>query len=68
VTVAGMAIAELDLSNRPARGVELAENYHRTRRSASRRPARALIAASPDLNGRRRGIEVGLKPPIAVVS
>jgi hypothetical protein len=35
----GMAIAKLDLSNRPARGVNLPKNYRRAARRASRGPA-----------------------------
>jgi hypothetical protein len=57
----GMAIAEFHLAQRPARGVKLAENYRRAVPGASRRPAGTQIAASPDLNGRRRGIEVRLE-------
>jgi hypothetical protein len=56
-----MAIAELDLAYWPARGVKLAENYRRAAHVASRRPAGAQVPAAPDLNGRRRGIEVGLE-------
>jgi len=41
----GVAIAELDLTNRPARGIELAESYRRSARRASRRPARCAGAA-----------------------
>jgi len=36
----GMAIAQLDLANRPAGCVDLPENYRRSLRSASRCPAR----------------------------
>jgi len=56
-----MAIAQLDLTNWSARGVNLPKNYRRAVPGASRRPAGTRIIASPDLNGRRRGIEVRLK-------
>jgi hypothetical protein len=53
-----MAIAQLDLTNRPARCVDLPKNYRRGARRASRCSARRRVAASPDLNSRRRRIEV----------
>ena len=53
-----MVIAQLDLTNRPARCVDLAENYRRPVFGASWRSARRQVAASPDLNRRRLGIEV----------
>ena len=53
----GMPIAKLDLSNRTAGCVYLPENYCRVDRT-SRCSARRRVAASPDLNSRRRGIEV----------
>ena len=57
----GVAIAKLDLTNRPACCVKLAENDRRAIHYASRRPAGTQITASPDLNRRRRGIEVRLE-------
>ncbi len=57
----GMTIAQLDLSNRRTGCIDLAENYRRAAPRASRRPARALISASSDLDGRRDGIEVGFE-------
>jgi hypothetical protein len=45
----------------PARRDELAENYRRAVSGASRRAAGAQIPASPDLNCRRRGFEVGFE-------
>jgi hypothetical protein len=57
----GVAIAEFDLAQRPARGVKLAENDGRSTDRASRRPAGTQITASPDLNRCRCGIEVGLE-------
>jgi len=57
----GMPIAQLDLTNRPAGCVDLPENYRRAGRLASRRSARRRVAASPDLNSCRRGIEVRLE-------
>jgi hypothetical protein len=59
----GVAIAQLDLTNGPARRVKLAENYRRAIPGASRRPAGTQITASPDLNRCRRWIEVGLEHP-----
>jgi len=53
-----MTITQLDLANWPARRVDLPENYRRSAHEASRRSARRRVAASPDLNGRRDGIEV----------
>jgi hypothetical protein len=50
----GVALAELDLPNRPASGVKLAENDGRAVPGAARCPAGTLITAPPDLNGRRR--------------
>ena len=52
----GVAIAELDLTNWPARCTELPKHDLRAISRASRRPVRA-IPASADLNCRRRGIE-----------
>jgi hypothetical protein len=57
----GVTIAQLDLTDRPPCRVKLAENYRRAAHVASRRPAGAQVPATPDLNGRRRGIEVGLE-------
>ena len=57
----GVAIAEFDLAQRPARGVKLAENDGRSTDRASRRPAWAWIAALPDLDGCRLRIEVGFE-------
>jgi hypothetical protein len=57
----GMAIAQLDLTNWPARCVDLPENYRRVGRRASWRSARRRVSASPDLNGRRDGIEIRLE-------
>ena len=57
----GMAIAQLDLTNWPARCVDLQENYRRVGRRASWRSARRRVSASPDLNGRRDGIEIRLE-------
>jgi hypothetical protein len=54
-----MAIAELDLTNGPARGVKLIENDCRAIPGASRRSAGAQVAASPDLNRRRSGLKSG---------
>jgi hypothetical protein len=41
----GMAITKLDLTHRPACCIELAKNYGRSARRASRRPARCAGAA-----------------------
>jgi hypothetical protein len=57
----GVTLAEFYLSNRPAGGVNLAENYRRVTPHTTWRSTRARIAASPDLNSRRRGIEVRLE-------
>ena len=57
----GMAIAEFDLTNRPAKRRQAAENYRRAIPGASRRPAGRQITASPDLNRGCRGIEVGFE-------
>ena len=57
----GMAIAQLDLTNRPAGCINLPENYRRVARCAPRRSARHRVAAPPDLNGRRDRIEVRLE-------
>jgi len=54
----GMVTAQLDLSNWSAGCIDLPKNDCRTTHGASRRSARGRVAASPDLNGRRRGIEV----------
>ena len=52
----GMAITQLDLTNRPSGCIDLSENYRRDTHSASRRSARRQTAASPDLNSRRCGM------------
>jgi hypothetical protein len=57
----GMAIAELDLTDWPASGVKLAQNYRRAIPGASRRPAGTQITASRDLDGCRGRIEVRLE-------
>jgi hypothetical protein len=57
----GVALAKLYLANGPASGVNLPENYRRAARPASRRPAGTRIPASPDLDGCRERIEVGLE-------
>jgi len=44
-----MAIAELDLTHRPARCIELPKNDRRAISVASRRPAGTQITATPDL-------------------
>jgi hypothetical protein len=62
-----MPIAQLNLTNRSACRVELAENYRRAVPGASRRPTGAQITASPNLNGRRRGIEVGLEHRLVTI-
>jgi hypothetical protein len=46
----GVAVAELNLSNRPPSGVNLPENYRRATHDAPRSSTRARITASPDLN------------------
>ncbi len=56
-----MAIAQLDLSNRPAGCIDLPQNYRNSAIRASRYSARHRTSASPDLNGRRGGIEVGFE-------
>jgi hypothetical protein len=57
----GVTLAEFYLSNRPAGGVNLAQDDGCAPFCASRRPAGAPIAASPDLNGRWERIEVGFE-------
>jgi len=57
----GMAIAQLDLTNRTARCVDLPENYRRTACRASPRSAGRWVTASPYLDGRRGGIKVRLE-------
>jgi hypothetical protein len=64
----GVPIAQLDLTNRPASGVNLPENYRRAVPGASRRSARRRVAASPDLNGCRERIEVGLEDAFRLLS
>jgi hypothetical protein len=64
----GVAIAELDLANRPACRVKLAENYRRAVPGASRRSTPAQITAPPDLNGRRFGIEVRFEHRLSLSS
>jgi hypothetical protein len=54
----GRTIAQLELTNRPAGCIDLPKNYRRLVYGASRRSTRRRVAASPDLNSRRRGIEV----------
>lgn len=56
-----VAVTQLDLSNRPARGVDLPKNYRRTGHDAPRCSARRRLVASPDLYCGRFGVEVGLK-------
>src|SRR5208337_3245552 len=56
-----MAIAQLDLTNRPARCVDLPKNCRRSAHAASLYSTQRRVAASPDLNSRRRGIEVRLE-------
>jgi hypothetical protein len=56
-----MAIAELDLANWPASGVNLAQDDGCAPFCASRRPTRTRITAAPDLNGGRARIEVALE-------
>ena len=46
----GMAIAQFDLTNRPACRVNLPKNYRCIAYLASRRSARRRVAASQDLN------------------
>ncbi len=43
----GMAITQLDLTNRPAGRINLPENYRRSAYWASRCSARRRVAASP---------------------
>jgi hypothetical protein len=57
----GVTIAKLDLPNRPAGDVNLAQHDRRASLTAAGRSAGAHIAAVSDLNGNRRGIEVGLE-------
>jgi hypothetical protein len=57
----GVMLAEFYLSNWPACSVNLPENYRRATRHAPRSSTRAQITASPDLNSRWRGIEVGFE-------
>jgi hypothetical protein len=59
--------AELDLTNRPASSVNLPENYPRDSPRIAR-TTRAQIAASPDLNSRWRGIEVGFEHRLVSLS
>jgi hypothetical protein len=54
----GVAVAQLDLTDRSAGCIYFPENYRRSASGASRRSAWRRVAASPDLNGRRDGIEV----------
>jgi len=57
-----MVIAQLDLTNGPTGFIDLAGNYPRTIRRASRGPAGTLITASPARSeGRRERIEVGFE-------
>jgi hypothetical protein len=64
----GVAIAQLDLTHRPARRVELAKNDRRAIPSAPRRPAGARIAAAPDLDSRHLGIEVRFERRLVSIS
>ena len=63
-----MAIAQLNLTDWPACRVELSENDRRAVPAASRRPAGTQIAASPNLDGRRLGIEVGLQHRLVTIT
>jgi hypothetical protein len=57
----GMALAEFYLTNRPACGVNLAQDDGCAARRTSGRPAGAEIAAVSYLDGCRERIEVGFE-------
>jgi hypothetical protein len=66
----GQAVAEFDLSNQTAGGVNLAQDYGRAAHAAWRSAGRR-VAASPDLDGCRLRIEVrfeqGIRKPKLIV-
>jgi hypothetical protein len=57
----GMAITQLDLTNRSTGRINLAENYRRASRSASWRVAGARVAAVSNLDGCRLRVEARLE-------
>jgi len=61
ITVSAWRSQNVDLTDWSACVVEFAENYRRQVPSASRRSAGTHVTASPDLNGGRSLVEVGLE-------
>ena len=57
----GYGVAQLDLTNRLAGCIHLPENHRRSAQRKSQPSARHRVAASPDVNGRRDGIEIRLE-------